>query len=341
MQGSPTPEAEEWAMPERRENAVMQGVPPRRGVDEPKEFRLPSARGVLTKAEIEALLRPNLPKINETDGSTTDAPVEQAVAFEDITATSKDEGRQLASRLTLLFAQSTGLRTGFRFRAAHRLQGFSENRVEEVGRDASAFVCFGRSGEQISDILEIPAALGNALISHACGGAAGLDESGVAKRALSAIDCALIEQLLAPLRAVFGAPGHLISVETDRRYVASLICDDTAERLQFEAQLGDGTVDLSLLRFSRTSDAAGPSETGPQRASRPVQAVLTARLASLSVPVSRVSQLKRGDTLLLGLPADQPVELLSGGRDGVAAFEGQIGRKGNNMAIRIRKIVRD
>jgi len=40
---------------------------------------------------------------------------------------------------------------------------------------------------------------------------------------------------------------------------------------------------------------------------------------------------------LLGLPADQPVELLSGGRDGVPAFEGEIGRKGDRMAIRIRR----
>lgn len=340
MQGAPTPEAEEWAMPERRENAVMKGVPPRRGAKEPKEFRLPTARGVLSKAEIEALLRPNLPKINETEGAQGEAPGEQPVVFEEVAGTDPDEGRQLAARLTLLFAQSTGLRTAFRYTSARRLKGLTESSVDEVGREASAFICFGRSDEQVSDILEVPAILGDALISHACGGAASLEKTGGAGRTFSAIDCALIEQLLAPVRAAFGPAGQLISVETDRRYVASLVSEDSAERLQFEAILDERSVSVSLLRFGRPDDGAR-SETGTQPGRRPVQAVLTARLASLSVPVSRVSQLKRGDTLLLGLPADQPVELLSGGRDGVPALEGQIGRKGRNMAIRIRKILRD
>ena len=66
-------------------------------------------------------------------------------------------------------------------------------------------------------------------------------------------------------------------------------------------------------------------------------ALLTARIARLSVPVSRLASLKQGDTLLLGLPADQPVELLSGGRDGRVAYEGDLGRKGNSMAVRIKQ----
>ncbi|MEM9225982.1 MAG: FliM/FliN family flagellar motor C-terminal domain-containing protein, partial [Pseudomonadota bacterium] len=66
-------------------------------------------------------------------------------------------------------------------------------------------------------------------------------------------------------------------------------------------------------------------------------AVLTARIARLSVPLSRLTNLKAGSTLLLGLPADQPVEVLSGGRDGPVAFEGEVGRKGNRMAVRIKQ----
>ena len=69
----------------------------------------------------------------------------------------------------------------------------------------------------------------------------------------------------------------------------------------------------------------------------PVTAVLTARLASLTVPLSRITELKAGATLLLGLPADQPVELLSGGRDGQLAFEGRMGRKSNKVAVKITK----
>ena len=60
-------------------------------------------------------------------------------------------------------------------------------------------------------------------------------------------------------------------------------------------------------------------------------------MASLSVPVSRLAALKQGDTLLLGLPADQPVQVLSGGRDGRVAFEADLGRKGNNIAVRVKQ----
>jgi len=62
---------------------------------------------------------------------------------------------------------------------------------------------------------------------------------------------------------------------------------------------------------------------------------LTARVASLAVPLSKLSGLKPGSTLLLGVPADQPVELVSGGTQGVLAAEAEIGRRGGRVALRI------
>ena len=61
-------------------------------------------------------------------------------------------------------------------------------------------------------------------------------------------------------------------------------------------------------------------------------------LRRLGVPVLG-GGVERGDraALLLGLPADQPVELLTGGRDGAVVAEGEIGRKGNRMAVRINR----
>ena len=64
---------------------------------------------------------------------------------------------------------------------------------------------------------------------------------------------------------------------------------------------------------------------------------LTARIASLNVPVSQLSDLKAGSILLLGLPTDQPVELLSGGHKGEVVAEGDIGRRGNKVAVRITR----
>ena len=65
-------------------------------------------------------------------------------------------------------------------------------------------------------------------------------------------------------------------------------------------------------------------------------ALLTARIATLSVPVSRLSDLKPGDTLLLGLPADEPIQLLSGGRMGHVAAEGELGAPPGRMELPIR-----
>ena len=45
MQGSPLPEADEWAMPERRERDVMRDMPPRKRDSGDDDFRLPTARG--------------------------------------------------------------------------------------------------------------------------------------------------------------------------------------------------------------------------------------------------------------------------------------------------------
>jgi flagellar motor switch protein FliM len=77
----------------------------------------------------------------------------------------------------------------------------------------------------------------------------------------------------------------------------------------------------------------------------PVTAMLTARIASLNVPLSKITALKAGSTLLLGLPTDQPVEVLSGGRDGPVMLEGDIGRKGNKIAVKItgmnRSLIKD
>ncbi|MEO1554335.1 MAG: FliM/FliN family flagellar motor C-terminal domain-containing protein, partial [Pseudomonadota bacterium] len=86
--------------------------------------------------------------------------------------------------------------------------------------------------------------------------------------------------------------------------------------------------------------ATEPTVSEARSEPQDMTAILTARLASLTVPLSRLTELKAGSTLLLGLPADQPVELLSGGRDGKPVFEGAMGRKSNQMAVKLTKRLR-
>lgn len=336
MQGSPLPEADEWAMPERRARDVMRDVPPPKRAPVDDDFRFPTPRGVLSKAEIEALLRPDLPTINDTDAPDDEPSTPVEKKFEPVDAVAQEEGRRIAARLSLLFAQSTGLKAAFRFQKAVHQHDLQSALGEEVGEPSTSFICFGLGGDEVTHVLEVPGALGNALISHACGGRS--DISGErSERALSAIDCALIEQLLSPLRAAFGAEASFIGVETDQRFVGSLVPGQAGQQLHFEVALNERTVNLRLSQTSQQDRPEPKAEGSPDVRKRAVSALLTARLASLSVPVSQLTNLKPGDTLLLGLPADQPVQLLSGGRDGVKAFEGDIGRKGNNMAIRIRR----
>ena len=336
MQGPALTDTDEWAMPERRERAVMRDVPEKgTSLKANDDFRFPSARGVLSKDEIEALLRPNLPKINEQEAVSQEAEQPFARSFGE-SASKSAEGNRLASRLTLLFAQATGLKAAFRFVSEQAFESFETASAAPGPMGAVSYISFGNDEDAITHIFELPAALGNALVSHACGGTFALSDD-MASRELSAIDCALIEQLLSPLRCAFGSDTKFLGIETDPGYVASLVPDQPGHEMRFDTKVARENVQVRLHVMSEGRAVSSRRAAVSTPGKRPVSALLTARMASLSVPVSQLSNLKRGDTLLLGLPADQPVELLSGGRDGVPAFEGDIGRKGKNMAVRIRK----
>ena len=155
---------------------------------------------------------------------------------------------------------------------------------------------------------------------------------------LSAIDCALLEQLLVPLGDVIGDDLKLQSIETDIPYVCSLLSSTDVSIGDFAVEAPGLHSELAVIQSELPAESQALVETPASAV--PVTAILTARLASLTVPLSRITELKAGATLLLGLPADQPVELLSGGRDGQLAFEGRMGRKSNKVAVKITKRAR-
>ena len=154
---------------------------------------------------------------------------------------------------------------------------------------------------------------------------------------LSAIDCALLEQLLIPFGRAVDKTYSLQAIETDVSYVSSLLPVSDVTVSEFLLEAPGLHSELAVIEGQFTDlDAHHPGlADGAQSAG--VTAVLTARLASLTVPLSRLTELKAGSTLLLGLPPDQPVELLSGGRDGTPAFEGVMGRKGTRMAVKLTR----
>lgn len=322
-------------MSARREQAVMRDVPrPARKAppEDDGDFRLPTPRGVLSKAEIQALLRPEIPTINDDDAVPAERPLDTNRDFASAGQRSDPEARRLAARLSLALGQVASLKAAVTSSGRTHFEAFAQTTASRSFGAGTAFVCFGFPNGEVTHMLSLSPQLTNQLISGACGGRPG-DTANI--RELSAIDCALLEQLIAPVHSVFSPDARIVGIETERDYVAALMASEDGEEFTFNVRAGTDTSKLQLIRLKQSPQAAETPETSGRKKS--MTAILTARIASLSVPVSKVSALKPGDTLLLGLPSDQPVELLSGGRDGPLAFEGQIGRKGNRMAVKVRR----
>jgi flagellar motor switch/type III secretory pathway protein FliN len=310
----------------------------------------PVLRGKLSSAEIEALLRPDL-----SDMDTAPVPEPKSIApriIPDLEARPPASARtdlpedalRLAARLSLAFRQGCGLRAAATVTAASS-GTFASGLGEHAGETGRAIACFAAPSGEIIAMLSISAPLANALIESACGGKHGP----FVPRELTPLDAALLEGLVRPLGAGISSTLSFARIETDSDFAAALARPGAADVIDLDIRFdhlrmparmilaSDDLFDLAPPAAARPAPALSHAATAPTPQAAAVTAVLTARIASLSVPLSRLADLKPGSTLLLGLPADHPVELLSGGRNGPVAAEAQIGRKGAQMALRITK----
>ncbi|MBR9806836.1 MAG: hypothetical protein GYB49_06420 [Alphaproteobacteria bacterium] len=355
-----------WDMSPRREADIMLDMPTTFEPISP-ERPLPTSRGVLSPAEIEALLRPNLddmPDIPEEPEVTSDKPIPdfeppaqprlRPVAAAPVAADISEEARRLAARLSLALRDGCGLKAAATVRAGST-GSFDQALYPGSAPAGSAIACFAAPGGEIAAMMVLSAPLVSALIETACGGKpGGQGEQEERVRQLTLLDTALLEALVRPLGPAIAPALRFARIETDEEFAAALAnpgdasildLDVRVETVRMTARLilaEDDLFDASEAPAARTRTVqaeSAPVETTPEPKAAPaaMTAVLTARIASLSVPMSRLANLKAGSTLLLGVPADQPVELLTGGRDGPVAAEGQIGRKGNRMALRITR----
>ncbi len=308
---------------------------------------LPSKRNVLSQAEIDALLRPKPQQgaleepqiepqqIEPRETQVLDAPT--AAPLEETNSAQLGHAQRLGARLALALSSGAGVKAAM---AVTGQAALSRGDLPSLMQGkSSAVACVGPSETDIRALVCIPPLLADAIIAKACGarGSTGRIGDGWS---LSAIDCALLEQLLVPFGEAVDKSFRLQAIETDVAYVSSLLPISDVTVSEFAVEAPGLRSELAVIEGDFTEhEAQAPT---PQIATeRPeMTAVLTARLATLTVPLSRLTELKAGSTLLLGLPADQPVELLSGGRDGQPAFEGVMGRKGNKMAVKITKRLR-
>lgn len=310
---------------------------------------IPTSRGVLTAAELEALLRPNLDDMPESEPEPdrlVDVPVPDLAKRPPAEPTEiTEDARRIASRLTLALRDGCGLRAAALAQASAR-GSFDQGLDTDCAGHGAAIACYVAPGGEIAAMLVLSASLANALIETACGG----KPTAGHQRALTPMDAALLEGLVRPLGTALAPSLKFSRIETDAEFASALAGPGTTSILDLDVRVDDIKMPARLILaeddlFDLSSEVppARPQAPALQAAAAPtagagaMTAVLTARVASLSVPLSRLADLKPGSTLLLGLPADQPVELLTGGRDGAVVAEGEIGRKGNRMALRISR----
>lgn len=305
------------------------------------DYKFPSARGVLSAEEIEALLRPKPQQSSLIDEPIAPKAIQpKATANFDlqiarVSPAQERRAHKLAARLAMALGTGAGVKAAISVSECAELP-----RAELPGLlqgKSSAVACIGPSETDIRALVCLPPVLADAIIARACGarGSAGRLGDGWS---LSAIDCALLEQLLVPFGPALHESYKLQAIETDVAYVSSLIPVAQVLVSEYAVEATGLHSELAVIEGEAPSEKPDRSTDDHAPLTSPgVTAILTARLASLTVPLSRITALKAGSTLLLGLPADQPVELLSGGRDGRAAFEGRMGRKGNKVALQVTK----
>lgn len=308
------------------------GEPPPAGPADPERF-LMTARGKLTPAEIEALLRPDLSDLGP-EPAGADRPLGDFSTPPQARAADAGLARRLAARLSMALRESCGIPVAVQAGEAETAP--FETVVRQCGDErGQAIICFALPDGDIGAMLVLPPGFTQLLIETACGARA---RSGTPKP-LSPIDIALLEALVRPLGAALPAELGFAGVETETIYAASISPPETAlaVSLTLRAQTESFMGRLILCERLAVPRPALPEHPPAPVAQGALSTVLTARMASLSVPLSKLSGLRPGATLLLGVPADQPVELLSGGTGGPLVAEAEIGRRGGRIALRITR----
>lgn len=326
---------DDWSMSGRRERAVMKEKPIEPEISPDRPF--PTGRGVLTKAEIDALLRPDFsddPVVEEP--AAPEPPTQDRSFFDFNMSTAPAAYNPDEEARTIAAAVSFGLRERCVLPAVARVSKISNGPFSDVfsgSRQGSASLFFQNPEGKIAAAMTLSPVISAALIDVACGGKG--DPSGLSGRVLTKLDAAVISSTLAPIATSIDHAFTLARTEVDPQFASAMVPPGNAELIDLKITIGNIEAPARLALPHKPEKVDTPAR--PELSENAVTALLTARIASLSVPVSKLSNLKPGTTLMLGVPADQPVELLSGGRDGVLAAEGDIGRKGNKMAIRVNR----
>jgi len=294
-------------------------------------FRVPTGRGVLSAEEIEALLRPDIPEDAFEPPKQVVlhgmAELENQPAFDAL----EDDAAALAARMTLSLRRACLVPAIVTVKKAS--QAPLSHLVSQYDGEPVLVLFSDQGGAQVAG-LTLDRAVAVMIIDRACGGSANLPPA-MSQRTLSTLDKSILEEVLRPLAKALDPAFSVACIEANRTAAHALLPPGKAILAELSCQI-DGVIGKAA--FARlASETAHTARIDGDIAMGKMMTSLTARIASLNVPISRLSDLKAGSVLLLGLPTDQPVELLSGGHQGEVIAEGDVGRKGNRIAVRITK----
>lgn len=297
-------------------------------------FRIPTGRGVLSAAEIEALLRPDIAEdAFEEPSQVSPRAIE---AFEDSPEDKQtdllDDAAALAARMTLSLRRACQVSAIVTVKDAR--QAPLSYLVSQYSGAPVLILFSDQSGAQVAG-LTLDHHLVMTIIDRACGGGYRPNPSAIAHD-LTALDEMILEDVLRPLARTLDPEFTIACIEFNRTAAHALLPPGKAMLAELSCQI-DGVVGKAAYATLAQPPVLEDLESDKGAIVPALETTLTARIASLNVPVSRLSNLKAGSVLLLGLPTDQPVELLSGGHQGKVVAQGDVGRKGNRVAVRITK----
>ncbi|MGB2573007.1 MAG: FliM/FliN family flagellar motor C-terminal domain-containing protein [Henriciella sp.] len=293
-------------------------------------------RSILTPKEIETLLRPVRRKAKNSDNKPQAAPRSEPLNKDGVSP-DRDTAFRLNAGLGVRISKAlrgealdltVTPRESADFDAASLGQLMSGTPVIIAG--------FGRSASSLSTLVCLPLGLANVLISQMRTTQRVADNTDLSRQP-NALDFVFLHKIIATLNSIFGDGVRLQAITTDLGDVADLFQTENITITEYDVT-GDGLAsDLALIEGRACAPPQAEAEKRkPDLAEVPIIAMLTARLSGFEAKLGDLKDLSVGSTLMLGLAADRPVEILSGGRDGAVISQADIGRRGNKMALKVK-----
>lgn len=293
-------------------------------------------RSILTPKEIETLLRPVRRKAKNSDNKPQAAPQSEPLNKDGVSP-DRDTAFRLNAGLGVRISKAlrgealdltVTPRESADFDAASLGQLMSGTPVIIAG--------FGRSASSLSTLVCLPLGLANVLISQMRTTQRVADNTDLSRQP-NALDFVFLHKIIATLNSIFGDGVRLQAITTDLGDVADLFQTENITITEYDVT-GDGLAsDLALIEGRACAPLQAEAEKRKSDlAEVPIIAMLTARLSGFEAKLGDLKDLSVGSTLMLGLAADRPVEILSGGRDGAVISQADIGRRGNKMALKVK-----